>query len=64
MPNPPCLGEEEQRDTPLIEFTSRTSTGEQMLVTVWWDGTGTVAFRWRDTETWSAPTPMERISDG
>lgn len=42
----------------LLRGESHHGGTRQMLVTVWGDGTGEVAWRVRDTDTWGPPRPL------
>lgn len=63
---PPCLDDSQPGDRPLIEFTGKDpgNRDTEFLITVWWDGSGTIAFRDHPTDTWGPPWPLDRVGDG
>lgn len=63
MSQPPC-NDDPEREDPLVTLTGRLplmgreGQGEEVMVTVWWDGTGEIAFRSTPADTWGQPYPL------
>lgn len=64
--NPPCADDPEQ-EAPLVRLTGLIPHAvefcDEVLVTVWWDGTGELAFRTPAADTWGPPSPLTKVDD-